>query len=184
MTMPSKKPTNLDKIRAAIRTIPDFPIPGIQFRDVTTLFKNPEAYRLTIEAAIEKSRDYQFDAIAGIESRGFVLAGAMAFQLNKGCILMRKPGKLPGETISESYTLEYGTNTLEVHKDAIQPGQKVFIIDDLLATGGTARAVAKLVERLGGEVAAFGFVVDLPALKGTEAIKNYPVFSLVAFEGE
>lgn len=184
MTRPKTDPARLEKIRNAIRTIPDFPIPGIQFRDVTTLFKNPEAYQATIDAAIEASGKYDFDAIAGIESRGFVLAGAMAYRLNKGCILMRKPGKLPGETISESYTLEYGTNTLEVHTDAIAPGQKVLIIDDLLATGGTAKAVAKLVERLGGEVAAFGFVVDLPALKGVDAIKKYPVFSLVAFEGE
>lgn len=184
MTMTSKKSANLDKIRQAIRTIPDFPIPGIQFRDITTLFKNAEAYRITIDAAIAAAQDYDFDTIAGIESRGFVLAGAMAYRLNKGCILMRKPGKLPADTISESYTLEYGTNTLEVHKDAIQPGQKVLIMDDLLATGGTAKAVAKLVERLGGEVAAFGFVVDLPDLKGAEAIKKYPRFSLVAFEGE
>lgn len=180
----AQKQTKFDKIRNCIRTIPDFPIPGIQFRDVTTLFKDAEGFRLTIDAMNDAVKDYEFDAIAGIESRGFVLAGAMAYRQGKGCILMRKPGKLPAESISETYTLEYGTNTLEVHKDAIQPGQKILIIDDLLATGGTALAVAKLVERLGGEVAAFGFVVDLPELKGSEALKNYKIFSLVAFEGE
>ncbi len=178
------QPASLDKIRNSIRTIPDFPIPGIQFRDVTTLFKDPEGFQLTIDALYEASQAYDFDVIAGIESRGFVLAGTLAYKLNLGCILMRKPGKLPAESISETYTLEYGTNTLEVHKDAIQPGQKVLIIDDLLATGGTAKAVAQLVERLGGTVAAFGFVVDLPNLNGAAALKNYPVFSLVAFAGE
>ena len=176
--------TNLEKIRSAIRTIPDFPIPGIMFRDVTTLFKDPEGMQYTVDALTEAAQAYYCDAIAGIESRGFVLAGALDYKLGKGCILMRKPGKLPAYTISESYELEYGTNTLEVHKDAIQPGQKILVIDDLLATGGTAKAVARLVERLGGEIAAFGFVVDLPALKGAEALKNYEIFSLVAFEGE
>lgn len=171
-------------IKSLIRTIPDFPKPGIQFRDITTLFLDPNGVRVTIDAFLEKLEGVDFDVIAGAESRGFVVGTPLAYVLNKPFVLVRKAGKLPGKTVSETYDLEYGTATIEIHEDAIKPGQKVVLIDDLLATGGTMKAAANLVEKLGAEVVKAMFVIELPALKGREVLDGYDVESLVSFEGD
>jgi len=170
-------------IKQAIRTIPDFPKPGIQFRDITTLMKNPEAFQKTINILYKRYKDKEIDAVAGIESRGFIFGSILASRLNKKFIPVRKPGKLPAETEKQTYELEYRTDAVEIHKDAISSGEKVLVIDDLLATGGTAKATGKLIEKLGGQVVECGFVIELPDLKGREKLTNYPVFSIVKFEG-
>jgi adenine phosphoribosyltransferase len=164
-----------------IRDVPDFPQKGIIFKDITTLLKDTEAFKQTIDLMVEKYRGKGIDKIVGIESRGFIFGGAVAYLLGCGFVPARKPGKLPAEKISESYTLEYGSNSLELHTDAIEPGEKVVIIDDLLATGGTAAAVAKLVERLKGEVVGIEFLIELEFLKGIEKIKDYPVHSYIRY---
>jgi adenine phosphoribosyltransferase len=167
-----------------IRDVPDFPIEGIMFKDITTLLKDPVGYKEGLEQLYEHVKDKGVTKIVGIESRGFIYGGALAALLGIGFVPVRKPGKLPSETISESYTLEYGTNTIEIHKDALQPGDKVLIHDDLLATGGTIEAAVKLVEKLGAEVSQISFIIELDFLNGREKIKEYDVVSLIHYSGE
>ncbi|MEM7438901.1 MAG: adenine phosphoribosyltransferase [Pseudomonadota bacterium] len=168
-----------------IRTIPDFPHEGILFRDVTTLFGDPEGFRMAVDQMVELYRDAGVDKVAGLEARGFIIGGALADRLGLGFVPVRKAGKLPGSTISEDYTLEYGTATLEVHDDAIAAGEKVLLIDDLIATGGTAVAGIRLIERLGGQITRAGFIIDLPDLGGADVVRGLgvPVDVLCAFEG-
>ena len=166
-----------------VTTIPDFPKKGIMFRDVTTILSDKDGFKLAVEDLIEKLKDVDFDLVLGSESRGFVFGAPVAYAMNKGFILVRKKGKLPRATYSEDYELEYGTATLEMHQDAIKKGQKVVIIDDLIATGGTTEAIIKLAEREGGEVVKIGFVMELEGLKGREKLKDYDVFSLISYPG-
>ncbi|HOH30233.1 MAG TPA: adenine phosphoribosyltransferase [Candidatus Hydrogenedentes bacterium] len=168
-------------LASVIRNIPDFPKPGIQFKDITTLLLEPEAFRQAIDTFAARYKSYGLHAIAGIEARGFIFGGALAYVLGLPFVLARKPRKLPGDTIQESFALEYGTDTVEMHRDAIQRGQRVLILDDLLATGGTVAAVSRLVERLGGNPVEAAFVIELPLLKGREKVTPLPVFSLVEF---
>ncbi len=171
-------------LKNKIRTIPNFPKEGIMFRDVTTLISDYEAFNESVNAMFEQVKDRKIDVVAGIESRGFVFGAPLALKLKTGFVLIRKPGKLPYETISEEYMKEYGTDRMEIHKDAIKPGDNVLLVDDLLATGGTMRAAANLIEKMGGNVVAISFLVDLPDLKGREVLKNYDLFNLIDFEGE
>jgi len=171
-------------IKSKIRTIPHFPKQGIMFRDITTLLKDPEGMEKVIEILYNRYKDKNIDLIAGIESRGFIIGGILAMRLGLGFIPIRKPGKLPAETIKQEYHLEYGTDAVEIHKDAISPGQKVLIIDDLLATGGTAQATCNLIEKLQGQVAEVAFVIELPGLFGRQKLSKWVVFSIVKFEGE
>ena len=169
-----------ENVAKAIRNVPDFPKKGILFKDVTTAIKRPEIYKEIIDFFINNFKETDFDYIAAIESRGFFLAGAVAYAMNKGLILIRKPGKLPAKTISAEYELEYGTDKLEIHADAIEKGKKVIIMDDLLATGGTLGAAIELVEKLGGIVQKAAFLIELKALKGREKIsKNIEVVSML-----
>ncbi len=172
----------MDNLKKLIRTVPDFPKAGIQFYDITTLLKDPYGLRTTIDRLVELIDDPNIDTVIGIEARGFIFAPALAYRLKAGFVPVRKPRKLPAETESISYDLEYGTDTLEIHKDAVGSGNRVLIADDLLATGGTARAVASLVERLGGEVAGFAFVVELNFLKGRTRLERYKVASLLEYD--
>lgn len=162
-----------------IRNIPDFPRKGVQFKDITTLLKNKDAFRYAIDSLATLLRPKQADIVVGIEARGFIVGAPLAYLLGCGFVPVRKKGKLPAETISKSYQLEYGVSVLEVHKDAIKPGQKVLIVDDLLATGGTTKAVCEMVEDLGGNIAGIAFVVELEFLKGREKLYPYQVYSLV-----
>lgn len=162
----------IEDVKKTIREIPDFPKKGIRFLDITTGVKNPEAMEAMIDFLYEKFKDKKIDYVAGIESRGFVFGSPLALKLGVGFILIRKPNKLPGETISESYNLEYGQNTIYMHKDAIEPGSNVLIVDDLLATGGSATAACNLIKRAGGTVEAAAFIIELTPLKGAENIKN------------
>jgi len=173
----------MDQIKALIRTIPDFPKRGVQFRDLTTLFLHGEGFRKVIDALADLYEDDVFDLIGGVESRGFVLAAPLAYRLSKGFVLIRKPGKLPGEKVGVEYSLEYGTDRLEVHADAIDKGARVLLVDDLLATGGTMEAACRLVEQVGGKVHGCAFVVELPELKGRERLTKYPLVKLVDFGG-
>lgn len=168
-----------------IRTIPDFPHEGIMFRDVTTLFADPRGFRIAIDQLLHPYAGVRFDKVVGLEARGFILGGAIAHQLSVGFVPVRKKGKLPGAVISEEYTLEYGEAVVEIHDDAIQPGEKVLLVDDLLATGGTAEAGLKLIERLGGEVIGCAFIIDLPDLGGRKRLEamGMDVHALCAFEG-
>lgn len=174
----------MKELKEYVRNIPDFPEKGIIFRDITTVFQNPEALKLSIDSMQEKLNNVDFDIVVGAESRGFLFGTPIAYNLNKAFVPVRKKGKLPYETIEESYNLEYGQATLEIHKDAIKPGQRVVIIDDLIATGGTLEAIIKLVERLGGIVVKVCCLIDLPDLGGKEKIKNYDVETVIAFEGK
>ena len=169
-------------LRKVIREIQDFPKEGVSFKDVTTLLKDADAYKFAIDKLVEICRPLNADVIACPEARGFVVGAPMAYLLGTGVVPVRKPGKLPAEAISQSYGLEYGEDELEIHVDAILPGQKVIIADDLLATGGTALAAAKLVERLGGVVVGFAFISELLPLGGRELLKDYNVISLVEYE--
>lgn len=175
-------------IKSKIRTIPDYPKKGILFRDITTLLKDPVGFRLVIDSFTQRyiRGDLKFDIIVGIESRGFIIGGALAYSLGKGFIPIRKKGKLPADKISHEYELEYGTDTMEIHSDALQNGTPVLLVDDLLATGGTALAAAALVEKLGGVVTEMAFIVNLPDVGGAGKLhaKGYRVFSLTEFEGE
>ncbi|MDR3625287.1 MAG: adenine phosphoribosyltransferase [Ignavibacteriaceae bacterium] len=171
-------------LKKYIREVQDFPKKGISFKDVTTLLKEPEAINETLKQLLAFAKDLNVTKVVGIESRGFIFGAMLAEKLNAGFIPIRKPGKLPAETESITYALEYGTDTIEIHKDAIKIGERVLLHDDLLATGGTAKAAAKLIERLGGEVVQISFVVELTALKGREKLKNYDVRSLVEYEDE
>lgn len=170
--------------KAAIRRIPNFPKEGIIFRDITTLWKDGRLLRKCTDVLYEHYKDKRIDAVLGIEARGFVVGAPLAERLGVGFIPLRKLGKLPGAKISESYELEYGTATLEIHRDAIEKGERILIVDDLIATGGTALAAAKLVEVLRGKVVGFAFVVDLTFLKGREALKGYDVYSIVKYSSE
>lgn len=174
----------MKELKDYVRTIPNFPEEGVMFRDVTTVLQDPDGLKLAIDGMQEKIKDLEFDIIVGAESRGFLFGMPIAYNLNKSFVPVRKKGKLPAETISETYNLEYGQATLEIHKDAIKPGQKVVIVDDLIATGGTLEAIIKLVERLGGEVVRICCLIDLPELGGKEKIKPYQVDTVIAFEGK
>jgi adenine phosphoribosyltransferase len=172
----------MDVLKNMIRTVPDFPKAGIQFYDITTLLKNPYGLRTTIDRLVECIDDPNVDTVIGIEARGFIFAPALAYRLKAGFVPVRKPRKLPAETETISYDLEYGTDTLEIHKDAIGDGHRVIIADDLLATGGTAKAVIDLVERLGGKVVGLAFVVELNFLNGRERLDGYKVSSLLKYD--
>lgn len=165
-----------------IRSVPDFPIEGILFYDITTLLKNPAALKESIDQLTQYYQDKRIDMVVGIESRGFIFGMPLAYQLGIGFVPIRKPGKLPAETISASYDLEYGSNTLEVHIDAIEKGQRVVIVDDLLATGGTASATCSLIEKLGGEVVGLAFVIELSFLNGRDKLQGYDIFSLLKYD--
>ena len=164
-----------------IRDIPDWPKPGVLFKDITTLLKEPEAFREAVDRLAEPFKDKNIDLVVSIEARGFIFGGALAYKLGAGFVPARKPGKLPAETIKEEYALEYGTDALEIHKDAIKPGQKVLLFDDVLATGGTLSAAARLIERLGGEIVGIALLIDLTFLKGREKLKKYEVHSLIEY---
>ncbi len=173
---------NCEPLKKLIREIPDFPKKGILFYDITTLLKDKVGLATLIDALAEHYIKHDVDLVLGMEARGFIFAPALAYRLNAGFVPLRKPGKLPAATAKFDYALEYGTNTLEIHKDAIQKGQRVLIVDDLLATGGTANATAKLARSLGAEVAGLGFVVELDFLKGRELLQGYDVFSLLHYD--
>jgi len=164
-----------------IRVIEDFPKPGISFKDITTLLKDGQAYKVAIDALVDKVRELKADVIVGPEARGFLLGAPVAYALGIGFVPVRKPGKLPGETVSETYELEYGTDTLEVHADAILPGQRVAIVDDLLATGGTTSATVRLIEKTGAKVVGISFLIELSFLEGRKKLENYDVFSLIKY---
>ena len=174
----------MKKIEEYVRSIPDFPEPGIIFRDVTSILQDAEGYKLAIDLMQEKLKDVEFDVIAGAESRGFIFGAPIAYNLNKPLVLVRKKGKLPCETVSREYDLEYGSATIEMHKDSIQPCQKVVLVDDLIATGGTIEAAAKLIEELGGEVVKIVFLMELAGLKGREKLAEYDVESVICYEGK
>jgi adenine phosphoribosyltransferase len=175
-------------IKSRIRTIPDYPKKGILFRDITTLIKDPVGFRLVIDNLAQHylHADMDFDIIVGIEARGFIIGAALSYALGKGFIPVRKPGKLPGDVVSQEYQLEYGSDKIEIHVDALVAGQKVLLVDDLLATGGTALAAAALIEKVGGIVAEMAFIVNLPDIGGERKLleKGYNVYSLTDFEGE
>jgi adenine phosphoribosyltransferase len=165
-----------------IRNIPDFPIPGVQFKDITTLLRDGEAFHSVIEELASRYADRKIDAVVGVESRGFIFSAPLAYRLGVGLVLVRKPGKLPAATYQISYDLEYGSNVLEIHRDALEPGARVLIVDDLLATGGTIEACCKLVEMAGAVVEELAFVVELSFLQGRERLQGIaPVFSLVTY---
>ncbi len=166
-------------LASTIRDIPDFPVEGILFKDITTLLKNPQALTEAVDRLTAFAKAQQAEVIVGVESRGFIFGMPLAYNLGVGFIPVRKPGKLPAEKISESYTLEYGTNTLEIHVDAIERGQRVLVIDDLLATGGTALATCKLVERLGGRIVGTAFAIELTFLHGRNQLHGYNVYSII-----
>ncbi|MER3418724.1 MAG: adenine phosphoribosyltransferase [Chloroflexota bacterium] len=170
-----------EDLRAKIREIPDFPKPGILFYDITTLLKDPAGFREAIDLMLEPYRGEKIDVVVGMESRGFIFAAPMAYQLGAGFVPVRKLGKLPAEVISVEYALEYGSNTLEIHRDAIEPSQRVLIVDDLLATGGTVRGTIELVERLRGEVVGLAFLVELDFLKGRERLTGHRVTSVIRY---
>lgn len=171
-----------DQLKQLIREVPDFPKKGILFYDITTLLKNKVGLATLVDRLAENYVDQKVDLVLGMEARGFIFAPALAYRLNAGFVPVRKVGKLPAETVKFDYALEYGTNSLEMHKDAIQPGQRVLIVDDLLATGGTAEATAKLAEMLGAEIAGLGFIVELDFLNGREKLKSYEVMSLLHYD--
>ena len=172
----------MDDLKKLIREVPDFPKPGINFYDITTLLKHPQGLRRTVDALAAQFSGERVEAVVGIEARGFIFAPALAYHINAGFVPVRKPKKLPAESASISYDLEYGQDTLEIHRDAIGDGQRVIIADDLLATGGTAKAVVDLVEGLGGKVVGLVFVVELEFLSGREKLKGYDVRSLIKYQ--
>jgi adenine phosphoribosyltransferase len=165
-----------------VRDVPDFPVPGILFKDITTLVRDPAAFREVISRLTGHYANMPIDVVAAIESRGFIFGAPLAWKLGAGFVPVRKPGKLPAKSISASYTLEYGINTLEIHEDAIQSGQRVLIVDDLLATGGSARAAVELIERLGGKVVGLAFLIELSFLHGRKKLDGYPVLSLIRYD--
>ena len=173
-------------IKSRIRTVPNYPKPNIQFRDITTLLKDPVGFRLTIDDLIRRYKDVKIDKIAGIESRGFILGAPLAYALGKGFVPIRKKGKLPAETIGHDYELEYGTDRIEIHTDAIDKGEKILLVDDLIATGGTAEAACKLIEKMGGKIVECCFIIDLPDIGGHARLEKHglKVFALCEFEGD
>ncbi|WP_372881479.1 adenine phosphoribosyltransferase [Psychromonas sp.] len=178
--------TTLQRIKESIKSIPDYPIPGIMFRDITSLIENGAAFSDTINLLVARYKDQNIDKVVGTEARGFIFGAPLAAAIGAGFVPVRKPGKLPRTTVHEDYELEYGTDTLHIHSDAIKQGERVLLVDDLLATGGTAQASVKLIQRSGGTVIESAFVIELPALKGAEKLTalNVPHFSLIEFEGE
>ena len=173
----------MDHLKQKIRTIPDFPKPGILFRDITTLLADPEAFNSVIDLFVKDYQKQQIDLVVGIESRGFIIGAPLALRLGKGFVPVRKEGKLPGPTHGVEYDLEYGTDLVEVHQDAIESGSRVLMVDDLLATGGTMEGSSKLIEKAGGIITGYAFVIELIDLKGRDRL-NQPVYSLVTFEGD
>jgi adenine phosphoribosyltransferase len=171
-----------DQLKRLIREVPDFPKKGILFYDITTLLKDKDGFTTLVDRLAEHYSKHTVDLVLGMEARGFIFAPALAYRLRAGFVPVRKAGKLPAETVKFDYELEYGTNSLEMHKDAIQKGQRVLILDDLLATGGTAQATAKLAEKLGAQIVGLGFIVELDFLKGREKLKGYDVMSLLHYE--
>ncbi len=171
----------MEHLKALIRDVPDFPIPGILFKDITTLLKDGPAFAEVIQALADPFQNERIEIVAGIEARGFVFGAALALTLGAGFVPIRKAGKLPADTVSLAYDLEYGSNELEIHSDAVAPGQRVLLIDDLLATGGTAGASARLIEQLGGEVVACAFVIELTFLSGRQVLEGYQLFSLLSY---
>ena len=171
----------MEQLRRIMRDVRDFPKEGIVFKDITPLLGDPASFRKAISFMAKPLVEREFDALIGIESRGFIFASALAYELHKGHIPVRKPGKLPADTVQVSYDLEYGSDTLEMHADAIEPGQRIVIVDDVLATGGTARGVADLVEKVGGKVEAFSFLIELDFLKGRERIADYQIQSVLNY---
>ena len=173
-------------IKSKIRTIKNYPIKGVMFRDITTLLKDPEGLRDSINQLVDRYKDLNIDKIVAIESRGFIIGAPLAYLLNVGLVLIRKPGKLPAETIGQDYKLEYGTDRIEVHVDAIEKGEKVLIVDDLIATGGTAAATVRLVQKMKGDIVECCFIIDLPDIGGRERLENMgqKVYTLCEFEGE
>jgi adenine phosphoribosyltransferase len=171
----------MPEFREMIRDVPDFPKPGILFRDITTLLKQPEAFRAVIDRLVEHYARERIDQVVGIESRGFILGSAMAYRLGAGLVPMRKPGKLPHKTLKVTYALEYGNDSLEMHEDALSAGTNVLIVDDLLATGGTAGAAVSLARKAGARVVDCAFLIELSALKGREKLQGLPVFSLISY---
>ncbi|HEX9609174.1 MAG TPA: adenine phosphoribosyltransferase [Candidatus Limnocylindria bacterium] len=173
--------TTVDDLRALIREVPDFPKPGIRFYDITTLLKQPDAFRAVIDRMQEQIGDTKVDIVVGMESRGFIFSAPLAYKMGAGFVPVRKLGKLPAETIEVEYELEYGTATLEIHSDAIEKGQRVLIVDDLLATGGTVMGTIELVRRLGGEVAGLSFMVELTALHGRDKLGEFEIHALLSY---
>jgi adenine phosphoribosyltransferase len=171
----------MEELKKKIREVPDFPKPGILFYDITTLLKDREGLRSIMDILTEEYKEKGIDQVVGVESRGFIFAPALAYNLNAGFVLVRKKGKLPAESISASYDLEYGQDVLEMHKDSIEPGQRVLIVDDLIATGGTAAATVQMVRELKGEVVALAFIVELEFLKGREKLDGAEVFSILKY---
>lgn len=174
----------MKKLEEYVRSIPDFPEEGIIFRDVTSVIQEPEGLKLAVSSMMDLLKDVDFDIVAGTESRGFIFGAPIAYEMGKGLALVRKKGKLPCETIERSYDLEYGSATIEMHRDAIKPGQKVVVVDDLIATGGTIEASIKMIEELGGEVVKVIFLMELAGLKGRERLKDYDVASVITYEGK
>ncbi|MCW5958846.1 MAG: adenine phosphoribosyltransferase [Pyrinomonadaceae bacterium] len=172
----------MDQLKKIIREVPDFPKPGINFYDITTLLQDSDGFKQTIDALVDAVKDEKIDTVIGIESRGFIFGTPVAYQLGAGFVPVRKPNKLPWEKVAVSYDLEYGQDTVEMHKDAVGDGHRVLIVDDLLATGGTARAVADLVEKVGGTIAKMLFVVELNFLNGRERLNGYEVESLIRYD--
>lgn len=168
-------------IERLIRTIPDFPIPGILFRDITPLLKDAAGYKAMIELFVERFRNERIDAVVGVEARGYIIGAPLAYAIGAGFIPVRKPGKLPGATASESYVLEYGTNTLEIHEDAVVKGERILVVDDLLATGGTAAATGRLLSRLGADVVGFAFLIELAALGGRAALPKGEITTFLTY---
>ena len=175
---------NIEKLKNSIRSIPDFPISGITFRDITTLLKEGDLFAESVDYLYYNFRDKDIDTIVGIESRGFIFGAAMAYKLNAAFVPVRKPGKLPGETFSEEYDLEYGADQLEIHKDALSSKNNVLIVDDLLATGGSAMATCNLVEKTGATIQGVAFLIELEFLNGRKLIDKYEIFSLISYQGE
>ncbi len=178
-----KDGNDMKKLEEYVVSIPDFPNPGIIFRDVTSILQDADGLNLAIETLLSMLKDVDFDVVVGAESRGFIFGTPVAYALHKAFVLARKPGKLPRETVSREYALEYGTSAIELHKDSIKPGQKVVIIDDLIATGGTVEAIAGLVEKLGGQVVKICFVMELAGLEGRKKLEKYDVESAIIYEG-
>ncbi len=171
-------------LKSTIRTIPNWPIKGVMFRDITTLLQNPEAFKEACDDLYERYRGKKVDVVVGLESRGFIFGAVLAYKLGVSFVPVRKPGKLPAETISAEYEKEYGKDKVEIHKDAIKKGDRVLVVDDLIATGGTSAAAVELVRKLGGEIVECSFLIDLPDLKGKDKLKGYKIFTMMEFGGE
>lgn len=175
-------PVDVAQLKAKIREVPDFPTPGVSFKDITTLLKDPQAFHYAVATLADRYRSVHPEVVVGIESRGFLLGAPIAYELGCGIVVVRKPGKLPAERVRVDYQLEYGQDALEVHKDAILPGQRVLLVDDLLATGGTSWAAAELVRKLGGEILGFAFLIELAYLSGRRRLEGFRVEALITYE--